>query len=199
MANLVQIYNLALAKVGHTKFVAATTDRSVEAELCNVFYEQCRNQLLREYPWRFAKRRAALSILAGTPPTAWQFQYSKPSDCLRARYLANPLGRNVRADLAVPFEVASVGDQEVIFTDLEDAELVYTQLITDPTRFDALFVIALATLMASELALPLRGKPDLTEPLRQGAEILALRATAASLNEGHEATPDTEFLGARNG
>lgn len=199
MANLVQIYNLALARVGHTQRVTLTTERNQHTELCNELYEQCRDQVLRDFPWRFAKRRLALSVLAGTPPDNWLFQYTKPSDCLRLRYLDFPGNRTPLYQNKIPFELASIGDREAIFTDQEEAVLVYTQRIEDTSRFDPLFVAALADLIASELVVPLRGKPDLVNLLLQKYERSVGLAAAASLNEGHDHTPSDSLLEARNG
>jgi len=208
MADLLQIYNLTLLRVGHSKRIPSLPSTSVEAELCDAVYNFCREFVLRDFPWRFAKQRAALVALEGTPPDNWLYQYAKPTDCLRARYIEMPGSRNPRTDDKINYEIANsapitVGETttwvDAIYTDQPEATLVYTQDIADPARFDAHFVSSLAWLMGSELIGPLKGKPELQPQLYQLYQRTVRDAAAASMSEGRESTPESEFLGARNG
>lgn len=216
MADQIQIYNIALARVGHTKRVLTLSDATMERETCALFYELCRDSVLRDFPWRFAKRTVALTQLEGTPPEKWLYIYEKPTGCLKARYIEYPGNRNPRAEDKIKFEVASISSDDltytlpdvapnpavsvdVIFTDQDEAVLTYTEQVTDTTRFDPLFVSALAWRLAAELGLPLTGKTNFSSMCMQMYERTVREAAAASLSEGREATPESEFFGARNG
>ena len=70
MASVTDIYNQALANLGVTRYVSDTTDQTLEAEVCNQWYEQVRDELLRSADWPFARRRVTLALVAdgrGTP------------------------------------------------------------------------------------------------------------------------------------
>lgn len=197
-----QIFNFALANASSTAFLASDTETSHEANLCNMVYDLSREFVLRDFPWRFAKRRITLAELAGTPPSCWAFQYSKPSDCLKIRALATPGNRTPLVEQKIPFELASNGAEEVIYTDLEQAECIYTQNITDTTRFDPDFVMALSYHIAAQIALPLHGKGEglkIASAMQSAYAALVEQAAANSLNEGYDHTPECSFLQARNG
>ncbi len=198
----VDIWNLALMEIGHTQRIANPDEGSLESDVCALIYDHCVDFVLEDFPWRFAKKRLALAILAGTPPAAWGFQYAIPSDCLRIRAFANPLSRTVLPKDKVPFERATDGITPLIYTDLEDAELIYTCRITDTTQFDSSFTTALVYYLGSKLAVPLRGAqagiPVSNDMLGKYVQQVRL-AAAKSLSEGHDTTPECEFLQARNG
>ena len=72
--------------------------------------------------------------------------------------------------------------------------LTTTMMLLDPS-----FTNALTFAMAAELAIPLRGKPDIAL-LMQQAYVQAINSAAAlSLSEGFEKTPDCSFLSVRDG
>lgn len=200
MSSIVQIWNLALIRAGSTDLVAAENEGSKSALLCGAIYEQVRDAVLRDFPWRFAKRRIALAIKEGTPPACWGFQYAVPSDCLMARSIVVPGSRVPLTANKATFEIAAdIDGSAVIYTDTEEAELVYTAKVTDTNRFDPSFISALAFALGAELCVPLRGKADLSQILLNLYTKTIHQAAANSLNEGHEATPDCSLLQARNG
>lgn len=197
----VEIWNMALSRIGHSERIADPDEGSTASDLCMLIYDQCLDYVLEDFPWRFAKKRLALSTVAGTPPTAWAYQYAIPADCLRIRAFANPISRTPLAQEKIPFERATDGTTALIYTDLEDAELIYTCRITDVSKFDASFVSSLAYYLASEMAVPLRGAAgvQLADAMLNKYMGQVRIAAAKSLSEGFDTTPDGEFLQARNG
>ena len=201
-SNKVQIWNIALARVGSTERVQSENEGSLASDLCATFYDTCRDFVLEDFPWRFAKKRITLALKAGTPPGAWLYQYALPSDCVCIRCITNPLTRTPLANLKIPFERATDGASDLIFTDMEDAELIYTCRVTDVSRYDASFLSSLAFNMAMELAIPLMGAQKggpVAQAMDRGYNQTVRIAAAKSLNEGFDTTPDNEFLAARNG
>lgn len=195
----VQIYNLALLRAGSSKRVNDVDEGSNEANICNEFYDQSLAFVLEDRPWRFAKKRAYLAPKTGTPPSVWQFQYAWPSDCLKLRTIVTPGARTQLHDEKIPFEKA-FDDGPVIYTDLEDAEAIYTVLVETTEWFPPSFVSALAYHLASEIALPLRGERSagLISMLQSAYAQVCNIASASDLNQGFDHPPTNEFERSRN-
>lgn len=193
----VQICNMALGHVGISIFIDSLSEQSQQATVCNLFYEPCRDMALADFDWNFARRRVALADL-GTPPTNWLYRYALPADCLAVRYLVVPGSREPRANQRIPYEIAEEGEVRVLYTDQEEAELVYTRRVENPNLFSAQFVKALAQLLASEIAIPLSAVQGLGDRAFKMYRQLKSEAETASLNEHQEGLEaDCEFLTGR--
>lgn len=144
------IANRALQMLG-ANTILALTDATREARAMNTCYDSCRRAELRAHTWNFAKKRSVLAPDASGPAFGYTYQFSLPTDCLRV-----PLPRDATLDwveeggklltntlqspyLGVPTTTSSSGAQ---------LSLVYIADITDCTKFDALFLEALAARMA---------------------------------------------------
>lgn len=183
MAAEVDICNLALGHLGDEATVAAISppDGSIQAGHCARFYPMARDELLEMHPWRFNTQRAVLALSPVPPPSGWTFAYACPS------LMRKPLG--VLAPLQLPdfiawwfpnsgsavqtnqnltdilnsqdyiIEASPIDGTPIIYTNVEQATLVFSVGITDTTKFPALVVAALARLLASKLAGPIvKGK-----------------------------------------
>jgi|LauGreDrversion4_2_1035121.scaffolds.fasta_scaffold00190_7 hypothetical protein len=196
-ASVISICNMALARVGVSSFISSLTEPSNEARVCALFYEQMRDYALRDYPWNFANTRVALSE-AGDAPTNWEYMYVYPSDCLKARAIVPPGLRAPRSDQRIPFETGYYNGQRVIYSNLDQAELIYTKRIEDPTIFDPMFASALSYLIAAEIAMPLAVQPKVAEQARSAYMMVASSAAASNLTESTEqSAPDSEFIAIR--
>ena len=186
-ANQVGIYNMALGQCGVSRFINATTDQTTEARVCNVFWENVRDQVLGRIDWLFARRYKALELTTLTS-TVWKYVYAYPSDCLAAREIisSQDLFRRRHQDVA-PFETAEneVGGGLVIPTNERDAVLVYTARITTYTLWSPAFVNCLSLLLGSKIAGPLASNPKYADQLGRAYEAALLDAAASSLNEQH--------------
>jgi hypothetical protein len=154
----ITIANLALAKIGSIR-IASFDDASQPARYLKLFFDQTRDEVLRAHDWNFASKRATLTALAAAPEFGWDYQYQLPVDCLMVRQLnawqtAEPRGL---------FEI----EGRVLLTDSDGAQIRYTYQVADASLFDALFVEALATRLASKICQPLTGSRQ------QGMEYLA--------------------------
>ena len=103
MASQVQIAKLALQHIGDRYDISDIDEESVEAEQINLIWDDTRDELLRRYPWRFAKKYTNPAALSVTVPGLWTYAYQYPSACVMIRGITNPLGVNVAA---LKFEVA---------------------------------------------------------------------------------------------
>lgn len=155
MATEVDICNLALARLGDSATVASIDppEGSPQAEHCARFYPIARDTLLDRHPWSFCTTRATLAQLSAAPTSGWQFSYALPSNAL------NILGlfESGSTDDSDPknFEIETLPDgTEVIYSNTESAICRYTLHVTNPARFQPLFIETLSWLLASHLAGP---------------------------------------------
>ncbi len=194
MADVVTVCNMALMRIGHSDTIADISEGSNEARVCSTFYEFVRDQVLRDFAWPFATKRASLSLLAETPPTNWTYAYAVPDDCLFARGLVIEGMRIPRPDDQIPYEI----NAKKIYTDLELAQLVYTYRVDDLNQWDAQALSALAWLLAAELGTALKVKPELANYARGMYQKAQSEAIASALSEGSDLGPNSELLDARN-
>lgn len=175
MASEVDICNLALGHIGDEASVAAINppDSSAQAEHCARFYPIARDRLLAGHAWSFATKRIALAELSTDElPATWAYAYSLPADCVTpisillpviassqipvSQFSSYPPIPNTPDDNATQdfiVEALQTGEQ-VIYTNVANAELRYIYRCIDTTKFGPLVVDALARLLASYLAGP---------------------------------------------
>jgi len=151
MASVVEICNLALAKVGRGS-INSLSEASPEAEVCGLFFPGVRDSLLRQFPWNFAARSALLGEVSAAIPEAavWGHVYQYPGDALHV-YRVFEAGR-FAAEPANEFEVVGSGSNRYICCNVYRCYARYGMKVTDPTVFDPLFVEALVLKLAIELA-----------------------------------------------
>lgn len=203
MASVTDICNMALMRCGSSAAISSLTEKSQEANLCNAFYAQCRDYVLRDFPWGFAQRQVALSELAATAgeangfPSGWAYKYGYPTDCLMVHGIY-PGIRNPRTDQRVPYQIMSDGATTAIYTDQETAKANYTARVVDTTLFEPMFTSALAFLLASEIALPLSVNSRIVEAARSGYAQTVREAATRNMNESQFLpVPDCELLAVR--
>lgn len=196
----VQICNLALGHIGHTKFISALTDRTNEAQVLNTFYEPARDVVLEDYPWPFATKYETLGLVTDftdeTDPHDWDYAYRYPSDCVYARRIVTSNGRS--EPKPAPFKVGSDEDGRLIYTNEEDAILEYTRLVDDPSLYPSKFAMALSWYLASLIAPGLAKSDKKAGACAQMYHIVKTMAEAGAGNEQHAVPePESEFIRAR--
>jgi len=197
MASQVQIAKLALQHIGDRYDIADLTEESTEAEQINLVFDDTRDEILRRFPWRFAKKYISPSKLAGiTVPGFWDFAYQYPPDAVKVRGVSNPLGVDVAP---IDFEIALLQDNtKVILTDQDDAEFFYTSRVEDTTRFDPEFTMALSFLLAARTAMALTGSLDIKSALDQEVLRVVSQAADTDSSEGRNRdAPEASWIDAR--
>lgn len=192
----VEICNLALNGIGHTRFIASPDEDSEEADVCKLSYPQVRDEALEILKPSFATRRSrpaaldATTLDLGVVPDGWKYAYAPPADCvpngLRAVVPAGGLAvHNPRPDQQIPFAIEYDGKtaQVLVLTDQQNAELVYTARIEDATKYTATFCRALAERMGPDLVRGIRKDPRLL----QAAAATSASATAAAVSSAGRA------------
>jgi hypothetical protein len=201
MASSTEIANLALSHLGVGSEISdLDMERSQEALACRRFYSTARNATLRDFPWPFATKIAALGLIEEDPNDEWGYSYQYPSDCLDAIRILSGI-RNDNRQSRVPYKLANGDSGQVIFTDQEDAELEYTKLETDTSRYPPDFVLALSLRLAAYIAPRLTGG----DPFKVGtrafqmyeAELNRAKASGTEENQAEE-DPESELIRARD-
>jgi hypothetical protein len=189
VTTVARVCNLALGLVGQRQFIDNLTENSTEAQVCAVYYESTRNELLQAWHWRFATKRAVLALTTETR-TGWGYCYAAPADMLTPRRIWDGQ-REPGAGEAIPFgwELNDAASGHLVLTDMEQAELIYTAEFTNVALWPPLFVKAVAAQLAVYLAGALPVKPELMPTLQRNAT-LALQTAAA--HDANAATRDTE-------
>lgn len=188
MASVVQICNMALARVGVSKQIVSLGEASNEARLCSLFFDDMRDVVLADFPWPFASRYVSLARLSDEPIVQYRFAYAYPTDCLFAQRIVPEGGAPKRSQERIPFEIDYTlsGNTKRILCSEETPILKYTARVTNTVVFSAPFVSALAWRMASEVGLPLSAQANLIQAATNSYAKAISEAKAHSFNEGQE-------------
>lgn len=192
-ANSVAICNMALGRIGHRQSIVALADATTEARACSRFYDDSLDFVLASHTWRFATRRAELTLLEDVERSGWLYAYEMPADCVADRYLwAGQRPDQTPVEGRIPYELEHDDDGDgrlVLLSDAEDVELVYTARITHVPLYPPHFVDALAWKLAGELALELSVKPPVAKMLLETGHVRLLQAVAVDLHKGQADVP----------
>jgi hypothetical protein len=158
--NPVDLCNLALDEINENT-IEALDEESKAARRCNRIYPVMRDELLASHPWSFAERTVSLSLLSGVTPTGWDYAYGYPSDCIKPRKIYNENSTTTLLDFRQ--QAASDLNSRQIWTDVEDAVLVYTARITVLNLFDPMLIDAFKFKLASSLASSIKEDRQLSQ------------------------------------
>lgn len=152
MASVVEICNLALARLGDEATVASIDppEGSAQAEHCQRFYPIARDSLLQVHDWGFATVRTRLARLSDADTWEWQYAYSEPADCIRVLSILSATGS--ATDDPQNFDREYMAGGVKILTNQGEAVARYIVRVIDSNRYPPLFTDALAWLLASMLA-----------------------------------------------
>lgn len=195
------ICNMALGHIGIAPVIANyRTDLTAEAKSCRTYFEHCRDYLLQQVEWGFARGRVQLQEITGDPPSGWDYAYAYPSRCLKIRKIVNTAARIEGRGQHIPFEIYEneASSARLIACDEYQAVAEYTKAITDVTLFTTLFVEAMSWNLAAQIGAPLRADAGLVKLAAQNAAGWLNAAAAHSNSEGREdELPDSEFVRVR--
>ena len=166
MASDVSICNTALSWIGG-QLITSLDDESREAQLCKAVYEDVRDAVTAAHDWTFAIGRFDLPKNAAAPVNGYANGFQLPSEVLRV------MDVNCGEDWRI--------EGQDIVTNEGSAKIRAVVRITDPTRFSALFVQALAARLAADLAIPLTQSKELQ---RQHYELYMTKLSEAVTNDG---------------
>lgn len=191
MAFKLDVINKALGHLGITQVVEDLAEETRERQTADVYYEDDLAATLRSFPWAFATKYLALTLLDGTQSTPinedWVYMYRYPVDCLMARRLVRD-GTGRQFDGAPPTfregrgEIAVDEQGKVIFSNFEDAILEYTSGESGVECLgDSLFKEAVSWRLAWHMA------PGLGRDRKKADECYAMHVRALKIAEAYAA------------
>lgn len=185
----VSICNMALAEIGRGMMITSMDEASQAARACKLRYPYARDAVLRAYDWNFAAKRAELAANETAPAFEYANAFDLPPDCLQVR--------SVYDGEDLPWVVES----RQILTDM-DAPLYikYTSRCTDVAKFDSLFIQALASRIAADIAVSLSESVGRSQALFEVYQAKLSEARRRDAQEGQpEEFPSGSWRDAREG
>jgi hypothetical protein len=190
----VDISNAALTRIG-LPLISSFTDGTIEANACNLRWEEDRDIVLRMHPWTCATKRAVLSPSATKPAFEYLYAFPLPDDFLRVAPdgvsdsgIASPedfLGP--RPDYRIESGNILYGNANYAASGVTSAlYLVYIAQVTDASQLDPECANAMAIYMAYDLAQLLQQSQSLVKQL--SSEFEAALATARNVNAQEQQT-----------
>ncbi len=147
MSTQVAICNMALVRLGQQR-ISSLTDTSAAAEVCDVYYEQTRDELLNSYEWSFAVARKQLSAISGDNLSNFDYKYALPTDYLTVR---TQISSEDYSDIEDDWRI----EGKYLLSDLSPNYIKYIKQVKTASDLPHLFVEAfylkLATKMVSKL------------------------------------------------
>ena len=191
MAALIDLCNSALNEIAQGT-ISTIDETSIEAQKCRETYPSILTEMVE---WSdcfpFARTRVELAQTTNDRPAEWLYAYAAPSD------MAAPLAiRQVEDDATdlpiygpfnfplqdeVPIAFGYEGNR--IFTNVENATLIYTVNTLDAAALPALGQRAFVLEMAARLANSLPKDPRLAKTKRDEAELARARFVADEENK----------------
>lgn len=141
----IDICNQALSIVG-AQSVQALTDNTREAQVCNLWYDQCLRTVLGSHPWNFATYRVALARVDSSPREG-AYAFRVPIKCLKILQCHEP-----GLDVAVPYQSVIGSDGPVIVASVPVLDAVYIREVDDTNTYSPGFIECLGLRLAVELA-----------------------------------------------
>ena len=83
-----EIINMGLRRLGAQR-IDDISDNTPRAIIMNDIYNMCRDYVLSQGQWTFAKKRVSLAREVTGPLFEWTYQYTLPSDYIQASYELN--------------------------------------------------------------------------------------------------------------
>lgn len=196
---VIDICNFALGHLSITKTIASLTESSIEAKTCNRFYPIARDKTQRDHNWGFNRRFTKLDLVECNPTCEWGFSYRVPTDAIRLRKILSGI-RNDNQNTLVPYLRTSDNQGELLYTDMIKAELEYSTLMQDSSKFDGDYVMALSLMLAFLIAPSVTGgDPNKLGDRAMNQYMRAIgEARSNDFNEQQEdKMPESEFIVAR--
>jgi hypothetical protein len=190
------ICNMALAELPFAR-ISSINDATAQANECLLQYSSCWAELLEMSDWGFARTRLALTLLEDNDREGeWLYAYSLPSDMATVVRLLPPstgspsvivelmIGQTLawpayaHDSPGVPYDYAGA----TLYSNVADAVLEYVAAEPGFNSVSALFVRALALLLAMNIAVPLTKDRAVKQALMQEFEMAKDRAIATNAN-----------------
>lgn len=183
MSSQVAICNMALVRLGQQR-ISSLSDSDVNAEMCSLYYEQTRDELLSSYEWSFAVERKELAEVAGDNFTDFDYKYALPTDYLT---VLTQISSEDYSDIEDLWRI----EGKYLFSDLSPTYIKYIKKVLEATELPPLFVepfyLRLATKMSSKITQDKTLKRDLLREF--SISMLSAEGLIGSNDRGHNQVP----------
>lgn len=188
--DVITIWNQALGTAGGRATVSSQAENTREANLCRLWYENVRDNVLKAASWPSASNYQSLALLAErsdvadwtatAPAPGFRYAYAVPSDMIAPRHLHS----------FERFKRALYGEANAIHTNAEGAILHYTKRQDDVTKWDIALETCVIHTLAARIAFTLTGKVGLVDRLQSTAYELILENRTMIANETDDQMED---------
>jgi len=176
----VDICNSALDLIGEGNPIVSFDDGSAIANLLKRRYPLARNEVLRMHEWNFAIHREDLAQLSDTPVSGYSYQYQLPVTPLCLRVLE-------MVDSTAEYRI----EGNRLLTNEDEVSIRYIKEETNTTRFDTLFIKALAARIAADVAYRITQNQSVADKMESLFEYYLIRAKGKDNLEATEPDPTT--------
>ena len=170
MTTSTDICNEAIALIGGNQppitGVAPNFDSSAAGQVAAKVYASAVATVANQFGWDFARSSVPLTTTGNTPPFPWTYEYGYPAGCVEIWQLTPPsladANNPLPVDWTVGINIVGGAQVRVVWSSLASARAVFNCNPAEGT-WTALFRQAVVRLLASEFALGVAGKPDLSQ------------------------------------
>tara|TARA_X000001382_G_scaffold55081_1_gene37689 strand:- start:220 stop:834 length:615 start_codon:yes stop_codon:yes gene_type:complete len=151
----IEICNHALLKIGADTIASLDINQNDQeavvqsAKLCNIFFNQALEEVLRTYRWNSALRRATLPRLSEAPAFKFKYKYQMPNDCVRVVNVYDNID-------AYDDRTEWVVEGRTILCNYEAVYLCYVSLVEDVNTLDAFLTQCVIQNLAIKLSVPMQ-------------------------------------------
>ena len=191
MASVVNMCNSALNLLGAST-IAALTDDTKNARLCNQRYEPVRNRVFRSHAWNCLHKRVQLAQNSTAPVVEYSHAYALPADCLRVLKVHNGTTDSIKSAIDYKLEGRNiVTDEGTVF-------IIYIALDTDPNNYDTYLQESISHQLAADLAYAVTNNATLADKYMTRADERLREARFIDATENSLGTIESsEFTDAR--
>ncbi len=218
MSSPIDVANYALDTIGISESISDFSDRTTTARVCSRWFDQCREEVLRDFPWPFAKRVMPLAVVADQTAPGWTFVYQYPTDAVRIIAVGEEYGLGgmqvgvggIRyspfydgysgSTYRAPWEVRLNDDNasRVIVCSMQNAWVEYVSKVENVGVWPPDAIAALYLRLAAAIGGPLKADANLVRGAQQTYEFMRARAAANSQNEArNQGPPESVSISAR--
>lgn len=174
----IDLANMALTMLGQQP-INDLTDNNNRANLANTRLADVRDSVLRAHNWNCAIKRASLATLTDAPTWGFKSAFVLPVDFVRLVGLEDELTQ-------YKIEAGNFGGTNslLLLTDTSTVNILYVYQVTDVSKMDHSLKQAIATRLASEIAMAITGDTGKENFLLQKYELLLARAQFED-SQGH--------------
>jgi hypothetical protein len=183
VASQIDVVNRALTKLGAGR-ITSLTDNNKRAAVMQSLWDTVRQAELRRRWWKFSIERTTLALLASPPTWGFLGQFQLPADFLRMVQVNDTFAIPALSDYTTQDNSAWEIEGTAILTDFPaPLKIRYVADVTDPGRFDPLFVEVMACKLAYEACEELTNSSPKRQQMAQDYKDALGEATKANALE----------------